>query len=136
MPPPAPASIPSPKPTESRSGKPKTKKRVSLADYKSLRRVSSCSTPSTPVMSETGPSFTNSNAMAMPQQPASSSMAELEATEPEADPGTPTQDEQPLSSTSSSAMIANLPPTLNTLPLFEKLDKLELAQQEMKRKGL
>ena len=30
---------------------------------------------------------------------------------------------------------SHLPPSLNTLPLFEKLDKLELAQQEIKRKG-
>ena len=27
------------------------------------------------------------------------------------------------------------PPSLNTLPLFEKFDKLEIAQQEMKGKA-
>lgn len=64
------------------------------------------------------------------------------------DQGTPTQDEQQptmimqsASNTSSSTSSkpvgtsTNLPPSLNTLPLFEKLDKLELAQQEIKRKG-
>ena len=28
-----------------------------------------------------------------------------------------------------------LPPSLNTSPLFEKFDKLEIAQQEMKEKS-
>jgi len=42
-------------------------------------------------------------------------------------PGTPTLDEE----------LATLaaPPTLNTLPLFEKLEKLEKAQKESKKKG-
>ena len=42
-------------------------------------------------------------------------------------PGTPTLDEE----------LASLaaPPTLNTLPLFEKLEKLEKAQKESKSKG-
>ena len=42
-------------------------------------------------------------------------------------PGTPTLDEE-LASFAA-------PPTLNTLPLFEKLDKLEKAQKEGKKKG-
>lgn len=99
--------------------KPKAKKRVSLADYKSLRRVSSSnSTPNTP---STPPVQMD----LMPQK---------EILHSEEGPGTPTQDEH-TSSLSTSNVSANLPPTLNTLPLFEKLDKLELAQQEIKRKG-
>ena len=50
---------------------------------------------------------------------------------PPTDPGTPTQDEQTSSMTSSS----NVGSSLNTLPLFEKLDKLEMAHQEIKKKG-
>ena len=55
--------------------------------------------------------------------------------------GTPTQDEQqpPMIQSSSNTSTTTSKPvgttSLNTLPLFEKLDKLELAQQESKRKG-
>ena len=55
--------------------------------------------------------------------------------------GTPTQDEQqpPMIQSSSNTSTTSSKPvgstSLNTLPLFEKLDKLELAQQEIKRKG-
>ena len=55
--------------------------------------------------------------------------------------GTPTQDEQqpPMIQSSSNTSSTSSKPvgstSLNTLPLFEKLDKLELAQQEIKRKG-
>ena len=52
-------------------------------------------------------------------------------------PGTPTLDEQPAGApptnapTSSSSSSSLLPqPTLNPLPLFEKLEKLEQAHQE------
>ena len=64
------------------------------------------------------------------------------------DGGTPTQDEQ-LGSNSSSGpgsaapglTLSSVPstgqavPTLSTLPLFEKLQKLEQAQKENKKKG-
>merc|ERR1719210_1805761 len=55
--------------------------------------------------------------------------------------GTPTQDEQqpPMIQSSSNTSSTSSKPvgstSLNTLPLFEKLDKLELAQQEIKRKA-
>ena len=57
------------------------------------------------------------------------------------DQGTPTQDEQQptmVQSCSNTSTTSSKPvgtTSLNTLPLFEKLDKLELAQQEIKRKG-
>merc|ERR1719464_2668231 len=195
--------------------KPKAKKRVSLADYKSLRRVSSTSTnpnstPTTPVQQEvttatpsimtatptfTNNSSTNSSNQVLPlsidrisvktnrtssENSSNKSSLDLhQETEIGEDPGTPTQDEgrvlnhlsaaKPSSSiimqTSVSSNLSisgsgsisasvsvsgissksisghgnlsssHLPPSLNTLPLFEKLDKLELAQQEIKRKA-
>ena len=196
------------------------KKRVSLADYKSLRRVSSTSTnpnstPTTPVQQEVTtatpsimtatPTFTNNSSTnsvsvsgisskavsgqsldrisvktrTSSENSSNKSSLDLhQETEIGEDPGTPTQDEgrvlnhlsaaKPSSSivmqtsTSSNSMnisgsgsisasvsgissksisghgnlsSSHLPPSLNTLPLFEKLDKLELAQQEIKRKG-
>lgn len=122
--------------------KPKAKKRVSLADYKSLRRVSSSnSTPSTPVVEATPPTLL-STAVSLPPVPlpataATTSVKEQPQAQPLEDPGTPTQDEHTASSATmlTSTTSSNLPPTLNTLPLFEKLDKLELAQQEIKRKA-
>merc|ERR1719273_1754028 len=168
------------------------KKRVSLADYKSLRRVSStssnpASTPSTPVLMEVTtatPSITtatptmtttsSSNVTSLPPVSTkttipvktSSDLSTLKRSDsqqrdPEREqqvseePGTPTQDEQQptmqssLSTSSASSstttitssskpvgnLTSTLPPSLNTLPLFEKLDKLELAQQEIKRKA-
>jgi hypothetical protein len=35
----------------------------------------------------------------------------------------------------AATMATSAPPTLSTLPLFEKLEKLEQAQQESKKKG-
>lgn len=90
---------------DSLAAKPK-KKRVSLADYKRRRQQdSSCSQEATtPTNTETTASRNDDHE----------------------GPGTPTLDEQIASLTA--------PPTLNTLPLFEKLDKLEQAQQESKKK--
>merc|ERR1719464_2446903 len=202
--------------------KPKAKKRVSLADYKSLRRVSSTSTnpnstPTTPVQQEVTtatpsimtatPTFTNNSSTnsvsvsgisskaisgqsidrisvktSRTSSENSSNKSSLDLhqeTEIGEDPGTPTQDEgrvlnhlsaakpsssiimQTSASSNSNLNISgsgsisasvsgissksisghgnlsssHLPPSLNTLPLFEKLDKLELAQQEIKRKA-
>ena len=117
--------------------KPKTKKRFSLADYKSLRRVSSSnppSTPSTPSVSEpvTAPTFPTTMPTLPPVPLPSSTNAAKNDLHADQDPGTPTQDE---TTSLPSSIPSTLPPNLSTLPLFEKLDKLEMAQQEMKRKG-
>ena len=115
--------------------KPKTKKRFSLADYKSLRRVSSSnppSTPSTPSVSESAPSFPTTMPTLPPVPLPSSTTGPKNNSNVEQEPGTPTQDE---TTSLPSSIPSTLPPSLSTLPLFEKLDKLEMAQQEMKRKG-
>ena len=140
--------------------KPKTKKRVSLADYKSLRRTSSsCGAPTgTPTTSsvlaaleavsktELSSVVSAAKSLKMPtkepvqlEQKSSSASTTPPVSLMENhldDPGTPTQDEpQQQSGSTSGLSSANLPPKLSTLPLFEKLDKLELAHQEIKRKG-
>ena len=53
------------------------------------------------------------------------------------DPGTPTQDEK-TTTTASMASSSNVGggPSLNTLPLFDKIDKLDLAKTEGKGKGI
>ena len=117
--------------------KPKTKKRFSLADYKSLRRVSSSnppSTPSTPSVSESSsaPSFPTTMPTLPPVPLPSSTTGPKSNSNVEQDPGTPTQDE---TTSLPSSIPSTLPPSLSSLPLFEKLDKLEMAQQELKRKG-
>merc|ERR1719357_208109 len=169
--------------------KPKAKKRVSLADYKSLRRVSSSnptSAPSTPILTEAAtvatPSImtatpttkTLSNVLPIPPPKSVSNMPMIPpvnkqtssdlsvkksaTSEPllqrgDSEPliqqgghgggqaeeqGTPTQDEQqpPMIQSSSNTSSTSSKPvgstSLNTLPLF---DKLELAQQEIKRKA-
>jgi hypothetical protein len=126
--------------------KPK-KKRVSLADYKSLRRGTSTTpaTPSTPPSSSSSSSLITSLAVltshpittTLEQPPQQSIAASLDldvlsnhqrkSSEDQEEPGTPTQDEQ--------VATVSAPPMLNTLPLFEKLDKLEQAQQEIKKNG-
>ena len=88
--------------------KPKEKKRVSLADYKRRRKQEG-------QLSVTGKISTQSS-------------TEEKKTYNEEGPGTPTLDEQLHSMTVP-------PPTLNTLPLFEKLEKLEKVHKENKHKG-
>ena len=124
-------------PATAEETKPKTKKRFSLADYKSLRRVSSSnppSTPSTPSVSESAsaPSFPTTMPTLPPVPLPSSTTGPKNNSNVEQEPGTPTQDE---TTSLPSSIPSTLPPSLSTLPLFEKLDKLEMAQQEMKRKG-
>ncbi len=112
--------------------KPKEKRRVSLADYKRRRKVDSASSSnasSSSVVSGLPPlTMPPSSASAPTSAPQSASVPQpANAAVVDDGPGTPTLDEQ------VSTMSA--PPTLSTLPLFEKLEKLEQAQQESKKKG-
>ena len=164
--------------------KPKAKKRVSLADYKSLRKVnnsnnsSTCSTPleATPPPSLAGGgSTTTSLSSSVPPLPVVNKTSTTTTTVIEQHPAhpdltssstnqdpdvTPTQDEQQTVSsqltttgsatadrksslTSNSTAPADHPTSSivgstslnNTLLVFEKLDKLEMVQQELKKKG-
>ena len=162
--------------------KPKAKKRVSLADYKSLRKVnnsnnsSTCSTPleATPPPSLAGGgSTTTSLSSSVPPLPVVNKTStttvieqhpahpDLTSSSTNQDPDvTPTQDEQQTGSsqlpttgsatadrksslTSNSTAPADHPTSSivgstslnNTLLVFEKLDKLEMVQQELKKKG-
>ena len=112
--------------------KPKVKKRVSLADYKSLRKASNSnnsSTCSTPV--EVTPSTLTATSLPPLPAPLSTVITSNTASSSQ-DPGTPTQDEKTTTSMASS----NVGPSLNTLPLFDKMDKLDLAKTEGKGKGI
>ena len=169
--------------------KPKAKKRVSLADYKSLRKVnnsnnsSTCSTPveatppAPPLSSVAGTGCATSLPLPVMANKTSTTTTVIEQHPPahpdlttsstNQDPGTPTQDEQQttgsgqlppaaagsatadrksssLTSNStaptnptSSTVVGSSTSLNNALPLFEKLDKLEMAQQELlKKKGI
>merc|ERR1719412_3156155 len=110
--------------------KPKVKKRLSLADYKSLRKASNSnnsSTCSTPV--EVTPSTLTATSLPPLPAPLSTVITSNTASSSQ-DPGTPTQDEKTTTSMASS----NVGPSLNTLPLFDKMDKLDLAKTEGKGK--
>ena len=112
--------------------KPKVKKRLSLADYKSLRKASNSnnsSTCSTPV--EVTPSTLTATSLPPLPAPLSTVITSNTASSSQ-DPGTPTQDEKTTTSMASS----NVGPLLNTLPLFDKMDKLDLAKTEGKGKGI
>merc|ERR1719222_768973 len=113
-------------PATAEETKPKTKKRFSLADYKSLRRVSSSnppSTPSTPSVSESSsaPSFPTTMPTLPPVPLPSSTTGPKSNSNVEQDPGTPTQDE---TTSLPSSIPSTLPPSLSSLPLFEKLNKI------------
>lgn len=160
-----PAPTVPPVPSESATNKPKEKRRVSLADYKRRRKnTNSEGTSSTPNSSApTTPKPMPSKTPLMFSHPLTtrsvvSSAIPSSVVPPQTpvtvnhvmeDGGTPTQDEQ-LGSNSSSGPGSAAPgmalssvtttggtiaPTLSTLPLFEKLQKLEQAQKENKKKG-
>merc|ERR1712137_925550 len=83
-------------PATAEETKPKTKKRFSLADYKSLRRVSSPnppSTPSTPSVSESAsaPSFPTTMPTLPPVPLPSPTTGPKNNSNVEQEPGTPTQ---------------------------------------------
>ncbi|CAB4069647.1 MLL5 [Lepeophtheirus salmonis] len=103
------------------SSKPKEKKRVSLADYKRRRKQGGSSTSAAAeILPSAVPSIVPATTVlaAAPPPPLSQIPSTQEPVSDE--PGTPTLDEdQPITM-----------PTLNTLPLFEKLEQLEKAQRE------
>ncbi len=101
--------IPSQLPVEQRKeeppqGKPKEKRRVSLADYKRRRKQDG-------------------------SQQAKGAVSSTDISTKEDGPGTPTLDEQRVTGGAVPT------PTLSTLPLFEKLEKLEQQQKANKKKG-
>ena len=144
--------------TDDVSSRPKEKRRVSLADYKRRRKNTSCEAadPSTPNLTLQNSSTKLSSLCSHPLAkrssiPPTTHSSSCPTTNQIEDGGTPTQDEQ-LGSNSSSGSVstasglglssiastssATIVPTLSTLPLFEKLQKLEQAQKENKKKGI
>ena len=113
---------PTPPATSAADSKPKEKRRVSLADYKRRRTAKEAAAPSV-AKAATVPDVLSSTSSS------SSSSAVMPSATADDGSATPTLDEQ-LSKGSAAAH-----PTLSTLPLFEKLEKLEQAQQETKKKA-